>query len=57
MTEPAAEAAARRTPNEPVEPAGEVARKNVALALALLVAVILVVAGTVAVSLIYLQYD
>jgi hypothetical protein len=57
MTEPAAETTRARAPNEPVEPTGEVARKNVMLALVLVAVVILVVAGTVAISLIYLHYD
>jgi hypothetical protein len=57
MTEPAAETTRTRAPNEPVEPTGEVARKNVMLALVLVAVVILVVAGTVAISLIYLHYD
>jgi hypothetical protein len=42
---------------EPVEPTGEVARKNVRLGLVLLGLVLLIVAGTVLVSLVYLQYD
>jgi hypothetical protein len=46
-----------RAPNEPVEPTGEIARKNVMLALILVGVVILVVAGAVAISLIYLHYD
>jgi len=54
MSEPLVET---RTFQEPVEPVGDVARKNVMLGIALLVAVLLVVAGTVAVSLIYLHYD
>lgn len=54
MSEPLVET---RTSQEPVEPTGEVARKNVLLGIALLVAVLLIVAGTVAVSLIYLHYD
>jgi heme/copper-type cytochrome/quinol oxidase subunit 2 len=57
MTEPAAETTRTRASNEPVEPTGEVARKNVMLALVLVAVVILVVAGTVAISLIYLHYD
>ena len=42
--------------NEPVEPVGEVARKNVALGLALFAIAILIAAGSVVVSLIYLHY-
>ncbi len=44
-------------PNEPVEPTGEVARKNVVLGIALTFVALLIVAGTVLVSLIYLHYD
>ena len=40
-----------------IEPVGEVARKNVVLALALFGVVLLMVAGTIAVSFIYLHYD
>ena len=43
--------------NEPVEPVGEVARKNVRLALALTVIIALIIAGTVLVSFVYLHYD
>ncbi|MDX6368816.1 MAG: hypothetical protein QOG93_318 [Gaiellaceae bacterium] len=57
MTEPSAETTRTRAPNEPVEPTGEIARKNVMLALMLVGVVILVVVGTVAISLIYLHYD
>jgi len=42
---------------EPVEPTGEVARKNVVLGIALTFVALLVVLGTVLVSLIYLHYD
>lgn len=44
-------------PIEPVEPTGEVARKNVMLGVALTFVALLIVAGTVLVSLIYLHYD
>ena len=46
-----------RTTTEPVEPIGAVARKNVVLGLALAGICLLIVAGTVLVSLIYLHYD
>ena len=46
-----------RTTNEPVEATPEIARKNVLLGLALLGIAFLIAAGTVIVSLIYLQYD
>jgi hypothetical protein len=57
MTEPTGEAPLPSTTTGPVEPVGEVARKNVILALALVGVVLLIVAGTIAVSLIYLHYD
>jgi heme/copper-type cytochrome/quinol oxidase subunit 2 len=56
MTEPTADPAASTTV-APVEPVGEVARKNIVLALALVGVVVLIVLGTIAVSLIYLHYD
>lgn len=46
-----------RTTNEPVEPTGAVARKNLVLGLALTAIAFLMAAGTVLVSLIYLHYD
>jgi multisubunit Na+/H+ antiporter MnhC subunit len=46
-----------RTTNEPVEPTGAVARKNVVLGLALTAIVFVMAAGAVVVSLIYLHYD
>ena len=49
--------AAPRTSNLPVEPVGEVARKNYVLALALTGIVVLMVVGSVLVSLVYLHYD
>jgi hypothetical protein len=57
MTERLPEAAPPRTTNVPIEPVGEVARKNVKLALALAAIAALIVVGTVIVSLVYLQYD
>ena len=42
---------------EPVEPTGDVARKNVVLGIALTFVALLIVAGTILVSLIYLHYD
>src|SRR3954454_16557775 len=56
MTEPTADPAPSTTV-APVEPVGEVARKNIVLALALVGVVLLIVAGTIAVSFIYLHYD
>ena len=46
-----------RTTNEPVEVTAEVARKNVLLGWALLGLSLLIAAGAVVVSLIYLHYD
>jgi hypothetical protein len=57
MAERLREPASQRTTNEPVEPTGEVARKNVALGLALVAVALLMVAGAVIVSLVYLHYD
>ncbi|HMH41448.1 MAG TPA: hypothetical protein VK532_09680 [Gaiellaceae bacterium] len=57
MTEPEAEAPAPSTTVGPVEPVGEIARKNITLALALVGVVLLIVLGTIAVSFIYLHYD
>ena len=57
MTERLPEAAPPRTTNLPVEPVGEVARKNYVLALALTAIVVLMVVGAVLVSLVYLHYD
>jgi hypothetical protein len=42
---------------EPVEPTGEVARKNVVMGIALTFVALVIVLGTVLVSLIYLHYD
>jgi hypothetical protein len=56
MTEPTADPAPSTTV-APVEPVGEVARKNIALALALVGVVFLIALGTIAVSFIYLHYD
>ena len=46
-----------RTTSEPVEPTPEVARKNIVLALALVGIAVLIAAGAVVVSLIYLHYS
>jgi hypothetical protein len=57
MAERFQEPAAQRTTNEPVEPTGEIARKNVALGLALVAVALLIATGAVIVSLVYLHYD
>ena len=46
-----------RTTNEPVEVTPELARKNTVLGWALLGLALLIAAGAVVVSLIYLQFD
>jgi hypothetical protein len=46
-----------RTTTEPIEPTGDVARKNIVLALALAGIALLLVGGAVLVSFIYLLYD
>jgi hypothetical protein len=57
MTERLPEPVPPRTTSEPVEPTPELARKNAALGLALLAISLLIAAGAVVVSLIYLQFD
>jgi hypothetical protein len=57
MTEPLPERIPPRTTTEPIEPTGEVARKNIVLALALVAVSILLAGGAVLVSFIYLLYD
>jgi hypothetical protein len=46
-----------RTTNEPVGPTPEIARKNIALGLALFGVALLIAAGAVLVAFVYLQYD
>jgi hypothetical protein len=46
-----------RTTTEPVEATSEIARKNVVLGLVLLGLALLIAAGTVVVSFVYLAYD
>ena len=46
-----------RTTSEPVEPTPELARKNIVLGLALLGIALLMAAGAVVVSLVYLHFD
>ena len=57
MAERLSEPVPPRTTNEPVEPTGEVARRNVRLALVLFGLALLIAAGAVVVSLVYLHYD
>jgi len=57
MTERLPEPAPPRTTYEPVDPTPELAGKNIRLALGLFVLAVLIAAGAVAVSLIYLHYD
>jgi hypothetical protein len=57
MTERIPEAVPQRTTYLPVEVTPEIARKNVRLGVALFVLALLIAAGAVAVSFIYLHYD
>jgi hypothetical protein len=57
MAEQLPEPATPRSMNQPVEPTPELTRKNVALAIALIVISLVIAAGAVAVALIYLHYD
>jgi hypothetical protein len=57
MTEPLPEARASRTHYDPVEPAGEVAKKNIRLALLLFGIAVVMATGAVLVSFVYLQFD
>ena len=57
MAEHLPEPPSPRTYYDPIEPTGEVARKNIRLGIALFVIALLIVAGAVVVSLIYLQFD
>jgi len=57
VTAQAPEPVPPRTTSEPVEATPEIARKNVVLGFALLGISLLIAAGAVVVSVIYLQYD
>ena len=57
MTERLGEPAPPRTTYPPVEPGPELARKNMVFALALFGVVVLMAAGAVLVSYLYLHYD
>jgi hypothetical protein len=57
MSETAPEQIPPRTTTEPIEATPALARKNVTLGLALLGIALLIAAGAVVVSLIYLQFD
>lgn len=57
MTERIPEAVPQRTTYLPVEATPEIARKNVRLGIALFLLAVLIAAGAVGVSLIYLHYD
>jgi hypothetical protein len=57
MSEPIREAVPQRTAYMPVDVTPEIARKNVRLGIALFVLAVLIAAGAVAVSFIYLHYD
>ena len=57
MTERVTEPTPPRTTYPPVEATGEIGRKNLRLATALFALALLIAAGAVVVSLIYLHYD
>ncbi len=57
MAERLSEPIPPRTTNEPVGPSPQLARKNLILGLALLGIALLIAAGAVVVSLIYLHFD
>lgn len=57
MSEPLPEARTSRAHYDPIEPSGEVAKKNVRLAALLFGIAVLMAAGAVLVSFIYLQFD
>jgi hypothetical protein len=57
MTEGLPEPPQSRTHYEPVSPTGDVAKRNVALGLALFGIAVLMAVGSVAVSLLYLHFD
>ena len=57
MTERVPESVPQRTTYPPVDVTPEIARKNVRLAIMLFVTAVLIAAGAVAASLIYLHYD
>lgn len=57
MAEQLPEPPSPRTYFEPISPQGDVARKNIRLGAALFVIALVVAAGAVVVSLIYLQFD
>jgi hypothetical protein len=57
MTDRLSEPVPPRTTYSPVEVTPELARKNVRLGIALFVLAVLIAAGAVLVSLIYLHYD
>jgi hypothetical protein len=57
VTEQLPEPPSPRAYFEPISPEGEVAAKNVRLGIALFVLALVIAAGAVVVSLIYLQFD
>jgi hypothetical protein len=57
MTERELDPLPPRTTSEPVEATPEVARRNVLLGLALIGMAVLIAAGAIGISLIYLQFD
>ncbi len=57
MTERAPEGAPPRRSSEPVEPVGDVARRNFRLAALLVAIFLLIFAATFVIGLVYLHYD
>ena len=57
MSEPLPEPRPPRTTSDPVEVTPELARKNVLLGWSLFALAVLIAAGTVAVSFLYLHFD
>jgi hypothetical protein len=57
MSERLPEGRTPRTTFPPVEPSGEVARKNMLLGLGLFALALLIAGGAVAISFIYLHFD
>jgi hypothetical protein len=57
MSEPLAEPTPPRTTYPPVDTTPEIAHRNIRLAVGLFVLAVLIAAGAVAVSFIYLHYD
>jgi hypothetical protein len=57
MAEQLQEQAAPRMSTEPIDPTGEIAKRNLVLAASLGAIALLIFVGSIVVALIYLQYD